>query len=136
MILRIRKKWSRLLRSHPGRRFQNYYRRSRRDKKCDERAPRILRLGVAVLFFWVGLFLLFFPLIYIPFFGASAALAASESLPFARFLDRSELGVRRSWDIFKQRCGLSHGTIHLIALTVSLGCLALTGCMCYNTFVR
>jgi uncharacterized membrane protein YbaN (DUF454 family) len=136
MTAHLHKKWSRLRGSRPGRRFQNYYRRSRRESKYDEKAPRIVRLGVAIGLFWIGVFLVVFPLIYVPFFVTSAAIMASESLPFARFLDRSELAFRRSWTGFQQRHGLSHRAVHMIIVTVSLGCLALTGCVCYNTFVR
>lgn len=136
MIPDLHKKWTRLRGSRPGRRFQNYYRRTRREHKYDERAPRIVRLAFAIILFWMGLFLVFLPLVYIPFFVTSAAMLASESLPFARFLDRSELGLRASWARFKQKHGLSHVAVHMIVLTVSLGCLVLTGCMYYKTFGR
>src|SRR5580704_5391183 len=67
MLKRLRRKWNRLRNSRPGTRFQNYYRRSRRDKNRDERAPRFARLILAAALLLVGLCLAFLPLVYIPF---------------------------------------------------------------------
>jgi uncharacterized membrane protein YbaN (DUF454 family) len=136
LFVRLKKKWRRLTGGKPGHRFQDYYRRSRREKNRDEGTPRIVRLAVAVVLFCIGVVLVFLPVVYIPFFVASAALFASESLPFARFLDHSEVWVDRNWDHTKERYGLTHREINFIVVTLSLGCLVLAGFMCYKTFLR
>jgi uncharacterized membrane protein YbaN (DUF454 family) len=136
MFKRLTRKWHRLRDSRPGTRFRNYYRRTRRDKNRDEGAPRIARLLLSLALFMVGICLLFFPLIYLPFFIASAALLASESLKFARFLDRGESWIRATGRRFRRKHGLSRRTISFMKLTVGVGCLVLSGIMCYNAFVR
>ena len=136
MFKRLTRKWHRLRDSRPGTRFRNYYRRTRRDKNRDEGAPRITRLLTALALFMVGICLLFFPLIYIPFFVASAALLASESLKFARLLDRGETWIRATGRRFRRKHGLSRRTVSVMKLTVGVGCLFLSGIMCYSAFMR
>jgi hypothetical protein len=135
-LARLQTKWLRLWDGRPGRRFQNYYRRTRQEVRRNEGAPRIVRLCVAAFLFLVGVALILFPAIYVPFFVASAALFASESLPLARLLDRIESGSRHAVTKFMRRFGLSRKTVKYAALTLSLSCLALTGCACYSAFVR
>ena len=136
MFARLIRKWHRLWHSPPGRRFQNYYRRSRRDKHRNEVAPRIARLVLALVLFVVGLCLVFFPLVYIPFFLAGAAMLASESIKFAQLLDHGEVWVRRTWARTKRKYRLSRRTVHLMAVTFGMGCLVFSGFLCYNAFVR
>jgi len=134
MLKRFKRKWLRLWHSTPGRRFQNYYRRSHRKKNGDEMAPRIGRFVVAAICLAVGICLIVFPFVYIPFFVLSAAMLASESIRFARILDHGETWSRANWARTQQRFGVRNVKVAVWAL--SLTCLALTGCACYNTFLR
>jgi hypothetical protein len=134
MLKRFKSKWLRLWHSKPGRRFQNYYRRTHRQKNSNEMAPRIGRFVVAGICFVVGLFLILFPVIYVPFFVLSAAMLASESPRFARILDHGEAWSRAHWAQTQQRFGVHRVNVAVGAL--SLGCLLLAGRACYNTFIR
>jgi uncharacterized membrane protein len=136
MLTRFSRTWLRLWHTRPGRRFQNYYRRTHRQKNSDEMVPRVGRLILAVIFFIVAVCLLLFPLIYIPFFVLSAAMVASESSRFARILDHGEEWTRDSWARTRQRYGLSGRTVNIAKWTLGLGCLVLTGCLYYNRFMR
>jgi uncharacterized membrane protein YbaN (DUF454 family) len=133
-LTRFKRKWLRLWHTRPGRRFQNYYRQTHRRKNSDEMAPRIGRFVAAVVFFLVGICLVVFPLIYIPFFVLSAAMLASESPRFARILDHGETWSRSRWARTQERFGVRNVRVAVWAL--SLACLGLTGRACYNTFMR
>jgi hypothetical protein len=135
MLHQLSRKWHRLRDSRAGTRFQNYYRRTRRERNRDERAPRFARMIAAAVLLMTGLLLLVFPLIYVPFFVASAALFASESLKFARFLDRSELRVRTALRRTRHRYRLSHRTVRLMKVTVGVGCLVFSGFVCYSAYM-
>jgi uncharacterized membrane protein YbaN (DUF454 family) len=134
MLTRFKRKWLRLWHSQPGRRFQNYYRRTHRQKNSDEMAPRIGRLVMAVVFFVVGICLVVFPLIYVPFFVLSAAMLASESQRAARILDHGEAWSRGHWASTQQRFGSR--TVKITVWIFGIGCLVLAGRTCYNTFMR
>jgi hypothetical protein len=134
MLNRFRRKWLRLWLSKPGKRFQNYYRRTHRRKGCNETAPRIGRLVIAGVCFVAGLCLVLFPLIYVPFFLMSAAMLAAESHRFARMLDDGEAWSRACWAQTQQRFGVRNVNVAVLAL--SLGCLVLVGGACYITFIR
>lgn len=91
--------WQRLKRSFrtfaaspPGRRFQDSYRRHRREG----RGPlRLVLVGlIAVVLLAVGLLGLVVPGPGTLFIAAAAAVVARESLPFSKFLDRVELKLR------------------------------------------
>jgi len=134
MFKRFKSKWLRLLHTHPGRRFQNYYRRTHRKKNSDELAPRIGRLVLAIVFLAIGVCLVVFPLIYVPFLLLSAAMFASESSRFARILDHTETSSRGYWAYSQKRFGGRN--VKVAVWTLSVGCLVLTGCAWYNKFMR
>jgi uncharacterized membrane protein YbaN (DUF454 family) len=134
MLKRFKSQWLRLLHTRPGRRFQNYYRRTHRQKNSDEMAPRIGRLVLAIVFLAVGVCLIVFPLIYVPFFLLSAAMFASESPRFARVLDHCETWGRSTWAGIQQRFGVRN--VKVAVWVLSAGCLLMTGRACYNTFLR
>jgi hypothetical protein len=136
MLRRLNRKWHLLWGSPPGKRFQNYYRRTRRDKDRSDVAPRIARLVLALLLFVIGVCLIFFPLVYVPFFVASASMLASESIKFAQFLDHGELWVHKTWARTKRKYRLSRRTVHFMAVTLGMGCLVLSGFLCYSALVR
>jgi uncharacterized membrane protein YbaN (DUF454 family) len=97
-------------------------------------APRIGRFVVAVVCFVVGICLVVFPLVYVPFFILSAAMLASESPRFARILDHGETWSRSSWVKTQEKFGVKN--VKIAVWTLSIACLALTGRACYNTFLR
>lgn len=87
--------------SPPGRRFQARYR-----KKHAEKGGAWKRCGfvcAGILLTIVGLFFLAFPGPGIPILAVGLALIAQESKVMARWLDRTELRLRRWWKNFRQR---------------------------------
>jgi uncharacterized membrane protein YbaN (DUF454 family) len=130
------RKWTQLWASTPGRRFQNFYRRVHRNHAAEDVTTHIVRFGLAIIFLVVGILLIFLPLVYIPFLLVSAALFASESVAFARFLDRTEAWGRESWARFKARFGITPLGSQIIGGTLSIGCIALAGFAAYRTFIR
>ena len=135
MFAGFRREWRCLRRGPPGRRFQLRFRRVRERARAHEdredESARILRFAVAFILVGTGLCLLVFPLVYIPFLVAGAAMFASESLACARILDRAESGVRRGWALLNAKTGLSPQSAKVIGAILGLGCLALTGRYCY-----
>jgi uncharacterized membrane protein YbaN (DUF454 family) len=89
-----------------------------------------------LLLFAIGVCLIFFPLVYIPFFLVSASILASESRKFAQLLDHGEAWVRKTWARTKRKHHLSRRTVHFMAVTLGTGCLVLSGLLCYSAFVR
>ncbi len=141
MLSRIEREWRCLRRSPPGKRFQRRYRRvkerrARAHEGREDEASHILHFAVALILLAIGLCLIVFPLIYIPFLAAGTALFASESLVCARILDRTESGVRRAWAWFKAKTGLPPQSAKVIGAMVGLGCLVLTGRYCYNALIH
>jgi uncharacterized membrane protein YbaN (DUF454 family) len=130
------RKWTRLWASTPGRRFQNFYRRVHRNHAAEDVTTHIVRFGLALIFLAVGILLIFLPLVYIPFLLVSAALFASESVTFARFLDRTETWGRNIWARSKERFGITPLGTQIIAGTLSIGCIAAASFAAYRTFVR
>ena len=98
MIDGLKRTWEELMRSEPGRRFQDRNDRHRMHGLRDWNRARILKplLGVAIIVPGI---------IMIPAPGPGAvivvlglALVADEYRPVAIFLDRSELGLRAAFD--------------------------------------
>jgi hypothetical protein len=134
MFTHSTRNWYRLLHSRPGRRFQNFYRRTHRKRDSDEVGPRVGRLVLGGAFLVVAAFLFFLPLVYVPFLAAGAAMLASESPRLARALDRGETWARDHWVLVERRLG--DRTAKLAVWVFSMGCLVLAGRACYNTFIR
>ena len=130
----IERKWLRLWKGTPGRRFQNLYRRTHRHGETEEVTTHIVRFGLALVFLCVGIILIFLPLVYIPFLLCSAALFASESRVFARMLDHTEAWIRQTGRHWKERLGLSATQVNVIAAVTSIGCVAVLGFAAYKTF--
>jgi uncharacterized membrane protein YbaN (DUF454 family) len=130
------RKWTQLWTSTPGRRFQNFYRRIHRNHAAEDVTTHIVRFGLAIIFLVVGILLILLPLVYIPFLLVSAALFASESVTFARFLDRTESWGRNCWARFKARFGITPLGTQIIAGTLSVGCIAVAGFAAYRTFLK
>ena len=74
-------------RGRPGERFERYYERAKRDRKSGARLDRIVRIGLSVVMFAIGVVLMFIPGPAILFFFFGGALLASESRFVARVMD-------------------------------------------------
>ena len=131
MITRIRREWRCLQDSPPGKRFQRRYRRTR-DRRTrlyegkEHEGPRILRIVLALVLLVIGCFMVLLPLVYLPFFVASGAIFASESLTVARILDRTEALGWSAWTKMREVTGLSPRSAKVIAAMLGLLCVALT----------
>ena len=132
MYKTLKKEWQWLRRSRPGERFQNRYRRTRRDKHRDETAPRILRLTLAVLAFVVGICVIPLPLPEIPFFLVSGALLATESLALAKALDRFEKRGHRFFRTTRRKLGLPVAAERFFAPAMLVGSLVVTSLIFVN----
>jgi hypothetical protein len=137
----FRREWTYLMRSPPGKRFQMRYRRvrerrARLHKGREDEATRLFWYAVALALVMVGFFLLVFPLVYIPFLAAGAAIFASESLACARLFDHTESSIRSGWASFRDKTGMSPRSAKVIGGLVALACLGLTGRYWYNALMH
>lgn len=94
MSANIKARWQALRRGKPGRRFQDRYEASRKSAEHGV-VSRVVRVVIAALAVAIGLVLVFIPGPAILFFAIAGALLASESRLVARFLDWSEVRIRR-----------------------------------------
>jgi hypothetical protein len=81
--------------SLPGRRFQERYRRKHAEKGSAWKRCALVCAGILLTV--VGVFFLAVPGPGIPILAVGLALIAQESATMARWLDRSELKMRRWW---------------------------------------
>lgn len=91
---RLRQRWTELKASKPGKRFQDAYHRQKEADKGRSAAARWLRPILALLSFAIGVVLAFIPGPAVVFFALTATLLATQSLPVARALDRTEVWLR------------------------------------------
>ncbi|HZO03904.1 MAG TPA: PGPGW domain-containing protein [Burkholderiales bacterium] len=87
--------WDRFVHTAPGRRFQERYRRKSASERGKMTRCAVVLAGIALTL--VGLFFLAVPGPGIPILAIGLALIAQESVVLARFLDRTELRLRRWW---------------------------------------
>ncbi len=87
---RIKRSWRRLKQSEPGRRFQDRYERNRAPD-----SPRLARVGGALVLALLGLVMLVTPGPGLAALGVGLALLAGEFRAVARFLDWTELRLRK-----------------------------------------
>ena len=93
--------WDRFVHATPGRRFQERYERMQEDK-CGA-LKRCALVGAGILLSLVGIFFMAVPGPGIPILAVGLALIAQESAAMARFLDRTELRLRRLWASYRGR---------------------------------
>jgi hypothetical protein len=86
--------WKGLRRGRPGRRFREHYESARQSKERTTVIGRLVRVGLAMVAFAVGVVLMFIPGPAVLFFLIAGALLATESRALAIALDRVEVGVR------------------------------------------
>jgi hypothetical protein len=126
MIEGVKRTWADLMRSEPGRRFQDRNERQHAGRKWDR--ARVLKLAL-------GFGLIVPGIIMIPFPGPGAvivilglALIADEFKPVARFLDRAELSLRGAYG---QLWGKAPTTQRVAVIFISLAVGAL---LCYGAY--
>ena len=86
--------WKGLRRGRPGSRFRDRYESARRSKERITVIGRLVRIGLAMVAFAIGVVLMFIPGPAILFFLIAGALLATESRALALLLDRLEVGFR------------------------------------------
>jgi len=91
---RLRKQWQAFRRSPPGKRFEQHYRRSRRQRENGSAWVRPLKWVIALLSAMVGVILVFIPGPAVLFFALTGLVVASESKAMARMLDGAEVKTR------------------------------------------
>lgn len=134
MLNSLRKEWQGIWECPAGERFESRFRRTRREKGRVEVASQVFRVALALAFFAVGVVFIFLPLPELPFFLLSGGLLATESLSLARFLDRTEMRLRATWEKARRRCGLTPLATRLLLLAFVVSDLALGGRLCYRIF--
>lgn len=87
--------WRELTRGRPGQRFQARYRRAHCEAEKCGLGQRIVLFAAALVCLVIAAILAVFPGPAIPFFLVAGGLLASESLAIARFMDWSEVRVRK-----------------------------------------
>ena len=93
MLAALKRHWQQFKRSRPGRRFQDHY-----DRKSGSRGGMLWRcaaIACGALLCLVGLFFIAVPGPGIPILALGAVLMAQQSEGTARFLDRTELSLRK-----------------------------------------
>ena len=122
--------WKGLRRGRPGSRFHDRYESARRSKERITVVGRLVRVGLAVVAFAIGVVLIFIPGPAILLFFITRTLLATESRALALMLDRVELGLRvvvtaalRRW----RRLGLA-GRIVVVLLGAAIAAAALVIC--------
>ncbi len=93
--LNLREHWLALKRGRPGHRFQDRYQRARKDPHSGGVAQRFVFLGLGLLLLGVGGVLVVIPGPAIPFLFLAGGLLATESRGIARFMDWSEVKLRK-----------------------------------------
>jgi hypothetical protein len=96
--------WDRFAASPPGRRFQERYRRKRESPRG--RLARCAAVCAGIVLTLAGIFFLAVPGPGIPILAVGLALIAQESAGTARFLDRTEVRVRRWWKQLRSKKGV------------------------------
>ena len=108
MLKSLKKSWKELSKDRPGHRFQN---RHKRQEGKGSRTARFLKLGFGILLVAVGVVFLLIPGPGSVGIVIGGALLAEESLVVARFLDNTELRIRKWIEAARSRWA-KHQTRH------------------------
>jgi hypothetical protein len=129
MLAKFKRRAQEKLRGRPGARFQEHYRRTRRDRAAHS-GRRLVNLILALISLVIAILLVIFPGPAIPFFTLAGVLLAAESLVIARWMDQLEVKLRALWKWGKRRWDrLPHAvrvTMKLAAPCVSVACAYFT----------
>jgi hypothetical protein len=94
MNLHFRERWRELKRGRPGHRFQDRYERGRHENH-GHAGRRIALVAFGVVCLLIGAVFAIIPGPAIPFFFVAGAMFATESRTIARFMDWSEVLIRK-----------------------------------------
>jgi uncharacterized protein (TIGR02611 family) len=86
--------WRELLRGQPGKRFQARYERAKREQRCGA-GKRVILIVAALICVAIGIVLVVMPGPAFVFFILAGGLLATESQTVARFMDWSEVSIRK-----------------------------------------
>ena len=121
--------WKGLRRGRPGHRFRERYETARRSQDRMTVMSRLVRVGLAVASFGVGVVLVFIPGPAVLFFLIAGALLAAESRALALALDRLEVGVRvtaqaglRQW---LRLSAIGRAVVVILGVAVTLAVMAI-----------
>lgn len=95
MNFHFRDRWRELKRGRPGHRFQDRYNRARHENHRCGAGQRIAMVVAGLISLAIGVVLTVIPGPALPFLFLAGALFASESRAIARFMDWSELLLRK-----------------------------------------
>jgi hypothetical protein len=93
--LHLREHWEDLKRGRPGHRFQERYKRARRDEARSGIGKRVVMTVTGLVVLMIGAFFAVMPGPAIPFFLLGGALLATESRVIARAMDWIEVRGRK-----------------------------------------
>ena len=93
MFTHMKDRWRELKHYAPGERFEKFH----VSEQHRSRWVKAAYLGAAIAMLPLGVLFAFIPGPAVLFFALSAALFATQSLWFARQLDRGELALRNAW---------------------------------------
>jgi hypothetical protein len=125
MQFHLRRSWRELSRGRPGHRFQDRYQRAHQKPQRGGVAQRILLVVVAIFFLAIGVVLSVMPGPAFVFYILAGGLLASESRYVARFMDASEVIVRKVLRWGKRKWSglpiVARGVLVLIAIGCAVG---------------
>jgi hypothetical protein len=101
VLQRLRQSWRRLRRAKPGRRFRDYHERAQR--RPNGAVTRVVRLVGALVALAIAIVLTVLPGPAVVFYFLAGMLIAADSALAARWLDRTEAGLRGLWRRWRRR---------------------------------
>lgn len=131
----FRQYWRELRRGRPGSRFQARYEHARQKEHRSGTAKRIFLFVLALVCLAIGAVLSVIPGPAIPFFIIGGGLLATESKPVARFMDWSEVRIRKLMAWGKRRWHRLPGWARVVLIGVGIACSLGTAYLSYR-FVR
>jgi hypothetical protein len=131
--VRFREHWRELRRGRPGHRFQDHYERAREEGRSGA-GERIVLVTVAVLCLAIGAVLSVIPGPALPFFFLAGGLLATESRWVARFMDWSEVRMRKIAGWLKHHWRQLPFVARIVLLVIGACCSAATGYWGYKVF--
>ncbi|RBP46198.1 putative transmembrane protein PGPGW [Roseimicrobium gellanilyticum] len=136
MLAAVKEHWNELKSSRPGRRFQERYERRKKEHRGAFHWARWLNIVGGTLLLLIGVFLLAAPGPGMLVAVAGLSMLGSEFLTLARFLDWSEVKVRKAL-VWARRWWKKSGWVTR-ALAILLACLATAGALYggYALFMR
>lgn len=131
----FREHWRELRRGRPGHRFQTRYERARRNEKRSGAWQRLALIALALVFVAIGAVLVVIPGPAVPFFFLAGGLLATESRYIARFMDWSEVLIRKVVAWGKRHWRRMPQAARIVLIVIGACCSAGTAYLSYR-FIR